>query len=815
MKLKHIAFFTFLLFFGKHINAQQNNGFYEFKLDALKDVEERQLVFVGTRTKGQFKLESPVPIDIITSEELKLSPQIELSQILTYLIPSFNGNHQTIADGTDHIVPASIRGLGPDQILVLINGKRWHSSALVNVNGTFGRGAVSTDFDAIPVTAIERIELLRDGASAQYGSDAIAGVINIILKSNQELSQSVYGGITQKGDGMKNEYNIHWGLNTGLNGNLNITGELSQRGMTDRSGTYTGTVYHNNETDDNADTRLNDFDRNAMNIGNAQADYARTFFNLMLPFRTNGGFYSFGGLSYRNGLSTGFYRFPKEEEKVVAEIYPDGFLPEIHANTIDKSLTAGIRQKLNEWNSDISFTYGSNLFDFNLQNTNNASMGVVSPTSFYCGGFFYSQTTMNFDISRTISKLSFTESLNFAMGTEYRTDNYRIIAGDEGSYIDGGVRTADGRLKYPGAQLFSGIQPDNEVNTKRNSFSAYLDIESNFSAAMLLNFALRYEKYNDFGRVLNYKLAGRYKLTQDFFVRATASTGFRAPSVHQLYLSSTSTQIIDNESRLVATFNNFSKVTKAFGIPELTAEKSMNLSTGLTLTPGDNFIFTTDYYDISIKDRIVLSGRFNVGLNSDFDNILNTYGVHSAQFFTNAVDTRSQGVETTLNYKYKISNKRLLHLSVLSVFQRTKIVGKVQTSDELNGMEDILFNREERSRIENGQPAHKVKLSAALKIPVAGVILSTIRFGEVKYVHPIHTGQDQTFTPKWITDVVAYYNITSKIRLSAGGNNLFNVYPDKHTHPENINFGRFVYSRRVSQFGFNGAYYFVRFSFAL
>jgi iron complex outermembrane receptor protein len=781
--------------------------FYELGLTDLNS-ESQELVSIGTRTDGYLQLESLVPIDIILASDLSSSPQIELSQILTYLLSSFNANHQTISDGTDHIVPASLRGLGPDQVLVFVNGKRRHSSALVNVNGTFGRGAVNTDFDAIPVAAIKRIEILRDGASAQYGSDAIAGVINIVLKDNIGIESSVFTGRTIEGDGIRNRVDINYGVKIGTKGFLNVTGEVLHRGSTNRAGEYTGTIYHADDEEDNTDPRTSTFDRRNMIIGNAQANTGKLYYNLSVPLRQLAEFYSFGGVSFRQSKATGFYRYPKNEEKVVLELHENGFLPEIHAPITDKSFSFGIRQVYKKWDIDLSTTYGNNDFDFKIKNSNNASMGINSPLNFYCGGFRFSQITTNLDISQSIRNIRGVNRLNIAFGGEFRLDNYSIISGEDASYIDGGMLTSDGNPRLPGAQVFSGFQKQNELDENRYSSSFYVDVEAKINEKFTVELASNFVNYSDWGNNISGKFAARYKLWPFLYVRSGVSTGFRSSSLHQSYSTNVSTQIIDGQSYQVGTFNNNSLVTKAFGFPELTEEEALNHSFGIIILPAKKLVITADYYLIYIYNRIVLSGRFNSTDGYEIAQILEPFGVNSAQFFTNAINTRTLGGNLDATYDFDINDDLSIRLKASINISQNKIVGDINTSEKLKGNEEILFNREERSRIESALPNDKLILHSTLNYKKIGGSLKTIRFGEVKYIHPTNFEQDQVFTPKWITNISLFYNITERINFSVGGSNIFNVYPDEHTNNANTGSGEFIYSRRVTQFGFNGAFYY-------
>ncbi|MFT7030431.1 MAG: iron complex outermembrane receptor protein, partial [Marinoscillum sp.] len=478
-----------------------------------------ELVVIGSRNENRTALETPVPVDVINVAEIaNNSPQISVTQLLNYVAPSFSSNTQTISDGTDHIDPASLRGLGPDQVLVLINGKRRHNSSLVNVNGTFGRGSVGTDLNAIPIAAIQRIEVLRDGAAAQYGSDAIAGVINIVLKDqvNQldiNATTGAYISENSEGnmDGEQVQLNMNYGLPIGKEGYINLTGNFDNRGYTNRMKEWEGTIFsgYNNPNytgapgDDITDSELtrrgltrSDFN---MRVGQSAVENAGLFLNSVVPLSSDAEFYAFGGINVRNGDAAGFYRLPNQN-RTVTDVYSNGFLPEIHSNISDKSIAAGIRGSVNDWNIDFSNTFGTNSFNYNIQNTLNASLEASSPTSFDAGGFAFKQNTTNIDINRYWDNVF--EGFNLAFGSEYRVENYSIAAGEEGSYKNYGLgsyvvsNTGDstlivdgagptntvfdplGRPRPGGSQVFPGFSPANEVNAFRANVAAYVDVEA-------------------------------------------------------------------------------------------------------------------------------------------------------------------------------------------------------------------------------------------------------------------------------------------------------------------------------------------------
>ncbi len=782
-------------------------------------------VEVGTRIQGRSKTETTLPVDVISAKAITSAPQVDLSQILHYLAPSFNANRQVLADGTDHIDPATLRGLGPDQVLVLVNGKRRHSSSLVNVNGTVGRGAVGTDFNTIPTAAIKQIEILRDGAAAQYGSDAIAGVINIVLKDNVDAtSMSGSAGSTLDGGGEQFKYDASFGLKVGDKGYVNITGEMLFRNSANRGGVYTGNVYSANDSMDALLLNQLSFDRaNAMKVGPAKAFVSTLFFNAILPLQDETELYGFGGVTYHRGRGFGFYRLPKDRDRVVLELHPRGFLPSIEPIIADQSLTLGIRKLVKGWNLDLSTTYGKNTFDFNVFNSNNASMGIISPINLYAGGFVFNQNTTGINLSK-IFKPKGIKFINLSFGSEFRLDSYSIIAGEEASYINGGDTLSDGSLRAVGVQMFPGVEPENELTRTRYNLAFYADIESELRKGWVMGVAGRFESYSDFGESYSGKIATRLQVLPKLAIRGAVNSGFRAPSLHQIYSSKVNVQFIEGEPVRVGTFNNESQVTKAFGVGRLKNERSLNYSLGIASRLAHNLSLTADVYQIDIDDRIVISGLLDSREDEEVAKILTPFGVTSAQFFTNAIDTRTRGADVVLSYK-SLLGRGILKLTAAGNYSKTEVIGNIRTTRQLEGKEDILFNREERSRIESVQPRTKMQFTTDYELGKFSALLHLVRFGEISYIHPddgdpenwqLNTftnrieSRDQVFSPKIVTDATISYQLFKELKFSIGGNNIFNVYPDKLKHSVNTSEGRFVYSRRVTQFGHVGAFYYIR-----
>jgi len=799
-----------------------------------------EVVVLGARFQETSLLTKTEPADVVTHERLSNTAQMEIAQLLQYTVPSFHSTHQTISDGTDHIDPATLRGLGPDQMLVLINGKRRHHSALVNINGTVGRGSVSTDLNAIPAAAIERIEILKDGAATEYGSDAIAGVINLVLKEKTYFTNlNIFSGISQQGDGAGFQVNGNHGLALGDRGGfLNLTVDFSKRNRINRSGAYTGKVFGDERDKD--EEQLKAFfdqtgygDRRVMSIGSAAATNAALFLNAEWPLGKKAKAYAFGGGNYRLGESGGFYRFPYQEARQ-SGFYPMGFSPILNTHIFDKSMTVGVSSHKTPLQIDFSNTIGGNHFDFNVKNSNNASMGLYSPTEAYAGGFSYTQNVTNLDISK---KLDTRIPLHLRGGTEFRLENYRQRAGEEASWVLGTAQTVGGTPKEAGFQMFPGFRPENEIDAYRHNLGVYANLRADLLKSATLSGGLRYEYYSDFGSRLTWKIGGRYTFNDLFTIRGNCSTGFRAPSMPQVHFSSHGFQFIARGGEVVGTeiahFNNQSPISKQFGMMPLQAETSKNYSLGVVSQLSKNLSLTIDAYDILIHNRIVITGRFSADQDIRFAEILDPSGISQAQFFTNSIDTKTRGLDASLNYDLNFESAAL-YFSLATNISRHRLrrdaegQAIIHAAELLQDFKHILFNREEISRIEVAQPSNKTILTTRFKSGKLDLMLNFTRFGAVQYINPedgdparwvrneyngVVESRDQTFAPKWITDLSAKYQFTPRLALDLGGNNILNVYPDRHHHAANTNHGRFIYSRRVQQFGVRGAFWYGRMNF--
>ena len=806
-------------------------------------LQELVVVGVGTRGQGRTVADSPVPVDVVTEQEIIETGEVEVGRIIQALIPSFNFSSSTISDGTDSVRPATLRGLGPDQVLVLVNGKRRHSSALIHVNTSVGRGTAGTDLNAIPVSAIKRIEVLRDGASAQYGSDAIAGVINIILKDSYDGALRTSAGQTYESDGTRYTARLNKGFQIGEDGVLHAALEFSHRGATNRAGLSGSKQYNDSVIDENNVLTLDpgnkerDFRRRNFRIGDAELDQFSGAFNYSNPVEGLGAeVYAFGDFSRVQNESGGFYRRANQLSRNPAgSIYPDGFLPLINTTVTDFSIGGGIVHEFeNSVKADFSVVHGGNSFNFEVTNSQNASWVScaiskdcpgfpdvdvsATPTSADSGTLNLHLTSLNLDFSWPLR-----DSLHLAWGAEYKLDRYQIEAGEPYSYVDYGRGEAEHSI-----QVFPGFRPGHEVDESRNAVALYVDSEFYVSEVFLISPAVRFENYSDFGSTINGKVATKLDLSGEFALRGSVSTGFRAPSMQQLYFNNVSTQFNpdpDNPGQLIAdevvTFRNNSPVAREIRIPELDAETSITGSVGFVYQPLSSFTVTTDFYHIDVRDRIIISGRLTPGdpdLPPGVGDAIISAGADKAQFFMNAADTRTQGVDVVATWDVPFVATGDLGLRLLATVSETEIT-KVNLPANLP---NALFTEQDRSIVEEWQPSSRFTLSGSYALGDFSAFLALHHYGE--YTVTEGTGDRQTFGAKHLTDLRLGYNLGFG-RLSIGANNLFNVTPDKNEIGQSRGGtiidrdgnvivespGVFQYSRRSAPFGFNGGFYYVAF----
>ncbi len=797
-----------------------------------------EVVMVGSRSaKERSYLNTPVPVDVFTADELVQTAQLGLSQILNYLVPSFNAGRQELYE------PVTLRGLDPHHVLILVNGVRYHKPAWLN-NGTpksnMGRGSVSNDLNSIPFSAVEKVEILRDGAAAQYGSDAIAGVINIILKkSTGETSVQLHCGQFYPGDGLKLFAGFNRGISlgkklpAGRHGFLNFSADFRHQGATTRAGDFQGTIYKNyppnaNEADSLRVKEEDDSIANARGITNRQlsrhnginkVERAGLLVNGGYPVGTRSFLFWTGALNYRDNLGKGTYRYPKNLNQVNPMLYPDGFRPEIRGGNRDVSVITGIRGELaSRWAWKFSSSFGTNVDDGSVANSNNASqyaLGKNAPTTFYLGRLVYRQYVNNIHFSKDFSKENSRFNLvNLAMGAELRLENYQQKEGDSASWykydrspgIQGGAQPSIG-----------SIAPHNTVNDSRTVSAAYIDLEIETRKNILLDLAGRYEYYDDFGGNLAGKLAFRYKFSEIFSVRGAASTGFRAPGMQQL--SFQGTQSIRGTDRTGGVFSHSSPVTKAFGIPFLKAERSVNLSGGITSRISNHLNITLDAYLIQIRNRIVLSGAFSKTAPDVATILLNHPGIDLVQFYVNAINTRTLGIDAILHGKW-VFNKTQLGFTLAANVNRNVIFGKIRTTDQIRDtarFTNTLLGIEEKTALVKDQPRKKILFSFNAERGRFGICLRNSIFGNTStttiVMNPIDTLYEN-FSTKLLTDCSISYKPKMWLTITAGANNIFDVYPDPLKNYRNTGEGILIYSNGAMPFGSNGGYYFLALTFS-
>ena len=823
--------------------------------------------------------EQAVPVEVITELEIRATGLTETSQLLQALVPSYNAPRGYITDGSDHMRPATLRGMAPGHVLVLVNGKRRHSGALVHVNGSVGRGSTQVDINAIPASAIEKIEVLRDGASAKYGSDAIAGVINIVLKEaggadvsityGQSYSffergyahdegyitgqdESTYGWDSDPGhngsgylpftgergwarSGMQTVKKtdgknliLHGGTGLSLfGGNLYISGSMRDGGRTNRTGLdprmqYFGTDANGQLTKSASatvtpDPRERDFDRENHRIGRGEFEQVSMMWNGNFPMEGGGTFYTFGGFNTRNGESGCYYR-RAQDNRTLRAWYPDGFLPLISPELTDSSAAFGMKGLWGDYSYDLSVTTGGNDFAWGMQNSHNATYGTSSgqQSDFDLGTLGYSQTSVNLDMTTVTEIDGFAGPVNLAMGLEWRTENYTIEAGEEAGYADGGFDVLDGpsagASAAVGCQCLPGLAPANESDRDRDAIGVYVDAEADVLDNLLVGVALRAENYSDFGQTTNGKIAMRYELQDGLAVRASLSTGFRAPALQEAYFSSIATNFIDGVPYEVGTFPVDTEPARALGATDLEPETSNNLSAGMTWK-NDMASLEVDAYKITVEDRIGLTETFKGDGMVQFFNERNISAAAGRWFF-NGVDTETNGLDIVGKMNFDIPNGNLLLKSALN-FTDTEVTNKGELETPANLADytsQVLLGRANTVRYENSGPKNVFQFSAMVQKPTCNWMVKLNNWGEVTI--PSGTEErEQVLSSKWTVDAEYSMQLNSQARLSLGVNNMFDVYPDKTIKRNSFN-GIFQHSG-YSPFGFNGRYLYARMDVSL
>ncbi|KAF1692189.1 TonB-dependent receptor [Pseudoxanthomonas jiangsuensis] len=775
-----------------------------------------QVIVTGTRAADRTVLESTSPVDVLTAEDIRRAGVVngELGSALQALLPSINFPRQSNSGGADHVRAAQLRGLSPDQVLVLVNGKRRHTSALVSTGSKIGRGTTPVDYNAIPVSAIKRIEVLRDGAGAQYGSDAVAGVVNVILDDGADggALEASYGlhhtdvepiGRTLS-DGQTSFLSGKVGTALGADGFLRVGLELKNREATNRAG------YDQVPPWDQTDANLAVQGRRNYHLGDGDSKDLNAWFNTEIALGADATLYGFGTFNQRDTEGANYYRYP-EGDANWPQVYPDGYRPVSVGENRDVGVVAGVRGRWGAWDYDASLNHGRNDFTYRLRDSLNASLGPSSPTRFRTGDYAFEQTLANLDLSRGFESGDAFHSL--AVGAEFRAEHYETGAGDPASYAIGPYTD-----RPAGSQAGGGLTPQDEADLDRDVASAYATVSSRFGEKFSTDLSARYERYQDFGGQFTGKLAARYEFAPAFALRGAVSSNFRAPALAQVGYESTSTgynaagQIV--EGRLLSVNN---PIARALGATDLDPEKSVNLSLGFTSRIGERFDLSLDLFQIEIDDRIALSEAITGDALTDFvEANFDVARIESAQFFVNAADTRTRGAELVANWRDELAGGRLLLTAAWS-YAKTELENVVATPAQLAALDPdyIVFGVEESNTLTDAAPRTRAQFSAGWDNDRWSLLARLQRHGSAKRVFNFGGGYEpeQVYGAEWQLDAEAEYRISERWSVAIGGQNLTDEYPDL-SNEDIYYFGNLPYDV-LSPVGSNGAYWYgrVRYTF--
>jgi iron complex outermembrane receptor protein len=786
------------------------------------------VVVTGTRVANRTALDTASPVDIISAETLKTTGSTELNQALAVALPSLNFPRPSLTDGTDTIRPATLRGMAPDQSLVLVNSKRRHASSLVNLNGSIGRGSASVDLNTIPSAMVKTIEVLRDGAAAQYGSDAISGVVNVRLRTDRSGGEGsvVYGvhkteydllndvapaggtwtapNSRKRTDGQTATVSAWKGLPWGETGYVTLAAEYKNQEHTERAGYDMRQLYPKIGTAyDPRELTINRFDAW---YGEPEVKQSTLFVNAGNNLTADVKVYGWASYQNRDARSAGYFRTPQDARNVPS-IYPDGFLPIIAPTVDDYSAAAGVSWPMGAWDMDASVVYGKNKMNYEIQNTLNRSIGASSKTVFDAGGFAYDQTVLNLTGVRKVDMNSLASPLNVAVGIEARREGYQLHAGEPDSWRAGPEILPNGTPAAPGAQVFPGFRPANATDASRNAVGAFVDLEANITDKFLASAAVRGEHYSDFGSNLSGKLSARYDFSKTFALRGAVQNGFRAPSLQQQNFTSTSTNFINGVPFEITTFKPTDAVAVALGAKPLKAEKSTNFSLGAVLRL-DPLTLTVDAYRINVTDRIILSENLTSTAVRNYIVSQGFAGVGGGRFFINGVDTKTQGVDIVANYPLNLGAGGRFDFTLAGNFNKTEVT-KVPTTTQLAALSPapVLFDRVNVLTLEKGQPKNKITASANWKLAQWGVTARATRYGEV--LSPGTTPAfDFELKARTIVDLEARYALTRQMNLALGVDNVFDQYSE--TLPPSLNTTSNTPFANFTPFGTGGRYVYAR-----
>ncbi|MBB4844670.1 iron complex outermembrane receptor protein [Paucibacter oligotrophus] len=775
-----------------------------------------QVLVTGSRAKDRSLLNSAVPVDVLSQEDLQraVAGDGNLAAALQTLLPSFNFPRQSNSGGGDHVRAAQLRGLSPDQVLVLVNGKRRHNSAIVNLESKTGKGTNPVDFNAIPFSAIQRIEVLRDGAGAQYGSDAIAGVINIILdeaRSGGEIQGQVGGFHTRFEpthetiqDGASRELRGKLGFKLGEAGFVRLGAEAAHRDHTNRAGADQLPPW-----EDQSPANLAFQGKRNYAPGEPESDQLALWLNSAYALGADAQAYAFATWQQRESLGAAYFRYPDSSANVKA-LYPQGYRPETTGKSRDLQIAAGLRGSLGAdkaWDYDLSFNLGRNDFSYGLRNSLNVSLGAASPSQFQLGDFGTQHLGLSADFRRELA-LGLAKPATLALGLEARRESFRTRAGDAASYS---VGPFDGT---PGAQAGPGLQAGDAVDLSRQLIGAYADLSADLSQDLFANLALRADRYSDFGSALTAKLSGRYVLAQGLALRGAASSNFRAPSLAQTGFSFTVTDRGEGGSlSQVRTLPVGSAIAQALGAEQLKAENARNASLGLSWQPSKSASLSIDAFDVRVKDRITLSERLsNEALTQLVQTRFNVAGVNGVNFFTNAVDTHTRGIDLVGQWTQQGILGGELRWTLASSYNKTTLSHVRNTGAALKalGIDKPLVGLEESNTLTAAAPRDRHVIGANWHNSQWKLLARATRHGQTTRVFDFGGGYtpSQTYAAVWQLDLEAEVKLTRQFSLSLGGVNVTDRYPSRSVDDISY-FGNFPYDV-LSPVGFNGAFYYAR-----
>jgi iron complex outermembrane receptor protein len=815
-------------------------------------------VVVGSRARHTAEEELAVPVDIFPAEELQRQGSTETSVILQSVSPSVNFPRQSVTDAGDIIRPFTLRGLSPDHTLVLVNGWRRHQTAVVNTfNYGMPAGSSGVDLNALPASAMDRIEVLRDGAAAQYGSDAIAGVVNLVLKDgafspfvNGDAGRYVtndYGD-----DGTTVNVNGGWGIGIGR-GSLGLFGEFRDRDPTNRAwadpfeDAGTGVVDSIDTENGQVIDKRNPVEQPNHHWGDGLEKDVLTFMNFRMPMNDAGTteIYSFGGYAFREGTGNAYRRYAGNARNW-PELYPLGFLPTFSAEATDYSAAGGLRGVVSGWNYDAGVEFGHNDFDYNMTTTNNASLGpcldvpcapgpdrvlgtaddpgIPNQTEFFSGRLLRDELIAAVNVARPV-EVGLPAPLNLAFGAAFRRESYTIRAGETASWINGFHLDQDSAAIAPaGSSGFPGFTPDNATERDRNNFGLYADAETDLTPKLLANVAARFESYNDFGERVSGKVALRYQPSRRLVFRGAAGTGFRAPGLSQVAFHKVITNVIADEFVEVGVFPVDHPAALALGARPLKEETSINLSAGLAFTPVDNLTVTADLFHIDIDDRIILGATFDddatIALLAD----AGVTGIGGVQYFTNGVDTRTQGLDITGNYRIPTGERGTLDLTASVNYTHNEIrhVDSIpQVLRDAGSTEPGLLDTVTVIGIEDERPDWRTTLQANYSVGRVSALGRYSYYGAFSSAQPgfCDLCRDD-YGGKSLVDAELGYQF-NLVKLAVGIRNLFDTYPDQPSSEVvvddsgslskdyNSNFGTFPWAA-ASPFGYNGRFAYAR-----